>query len=279
LRQILVLSSHLYINATPEKMMVIKDKYYHPNNSILVITGDVKHDKAFELAKSIFGDWSNSGFDPHEKYPIPEFKPLAKTDYFIKELSIAQTPFIMLSWHGPEYRNDSAATLAADLFTTALSLNSSKWHQALIDKGLANYAGVSYTTNRFVGPIQLFVVPNPDKLKECYNEVLNQINQFADPEYLTEEQLQTAKDVFRRNEIRSNEKPSSLSMQLTYWWASTSLDYFTNYVDNVMKVTRQDIANYAAKYIKNKPYVAGMVISPDMNKKYNPGDFFKLKDL
>jgi zinc protease len=274
------IGDHDIINtATPEKMMVIKDKYYHPNNSILVITGDVKHDQAIELAKSVFGDWQNSGFDPHEKYPLPEFKPLAKTDYFVKELSIAQTPFIMLSWHGPEYRKDSAATLAADLFSTALGLNSSKWQQALIDKGLATYAGVTYQTNKYVGPIQLFVVPNPDKLKECYAEVINQINQFSDPDYLTEEQLQTAKDVFRRNEIRSNEKPSSLSMQLTYWWASTSLDYFTYYVDNVMKVTRQDIANYAAKYIKNKPYVAGMVISPDMNKKYNPGEFFKLKDL
>ncbi len=274
------IGDHDIINtATPEKMMVIKDKYYHPNNSVLVITGDVQHDQAFSLAKKVFGDWPNSGFDPHEKYPIPEFKPLTKTEYFIKELSIAQTPYIMIGWHGPEYRSDSAATLAADLFSTALGLNSSKWQQALVDKGLATHASVNYTTNRYVGPIQIFVVPNPEKIKECYAELMNQISQFGDPEYFTEEQLQTAKEVFRRNEIRSNEKPSSLSMQLTYWWASTSLDYFTDYVPNVMKMTRQDIANYVNKYVKNKPFVAGMVISPDMNKKYNPGAFFKPKDL
>jgi zinc protease len=274
------IGEHDVINtATPEKMMVIKDKYYHPNNSILVITGDVKHDQAFALAQKIYGDWQNSGFDPHQKYPIPEFEPLTKTEYFIKESSIAQTPFIMISWHGPEYRTDSAGTLAADIFSTALELNASKWQQALVDKGLATHVNVNYSTNRYVGPIQVFVVPNPDKLKECYSEVMNQINQFADPEYLTEEQLQTAKEVFRRNEIRNNEKPSRLSMQLTYWWASTSLDYFTDYVDNAMKVTRQDITNYVNKYIRNKPYVAGMIISPEMNKKYNPGEFFKTKDL
>lgn len=274
------IGDHDIINtATPEKMMVIKDKYYHPNNSVLVITGDVQHDQAFALAKKVFGDWPNSGFDPHVKYPIPEFKPLTKTEYFIKELSIAQTPYIMIGWHGPEYRSDSAATLAADLFSTALELNSSKWQQALVDKGLATHVSVNYTTNRYVGPIQIFVVPNPEKIKECYAELMNQINQFGDPEYFTEEQLQTAKEVFRRNEIRNNEKPSSLSMQLTYWWASTSLDYFTDYVPNVIKVTRQDIANYVNKYIKNKPFVAGMVINADMNKKYNPGAFFKPKDL
>ena len=66
------IGDHEIINtATPEKMMVIKDKYYYPNNSILVICGDVKHEKAFQLAKNIFGDWKNSGFDPHSKISDP----------------------------------------------------------------------------------------------------------------------------------------------------------------------------------------------------------------
>ena len=42
-----------------------------------------------------------------------------------------------------------------------------------------------------------------------------------------------------------------------------------------MKVTRQDIANYAAKYIVGKPYVAGMIINAEMNKSLNPAAYFK----
>jgi zinc protease len=274
------IGDHNIINtATPEKMMVIKDKYYYPNNSILVITGDVKHDAAFALAQQIFGDWKRSDFDPFVKYPIPEFQPLTKAEYFIKESSIAQTPFIMLNWHGPDYRNDSAATLAADIFSTALDLNSSKWQQALIDKGLATNVGFNYQTAKYVGPIQAFVVPNPTKLKECYTEMMNQISQFADPNYLTEEQLQTAKEVFRRNQIRRNEKPSALGSQLTYWWASTSLDYFNDYLPNLMKVTREDIAAYARKYVVGKPYVAGLIINKEMNESLKPAEFFKSKDF
>lgn len=274
------IGDHDIINtATPEKMMIIKDKYYHPNNSILVITGDVKHDAAFKLADQIYGDWKRSDFDPFQKYPIPEFQPLKKTDYFIKESSIAQTPYIMLNWQGPDYRNDSAATLVADIFSTALELNASKWQQALVDKGLATSVNFSYQTNKFVGPIQLLVVPNPAKLKECYTEVMAQVAQFSDPNYLTEEQLQTAKEVFTRNEIRANEKPSGLGSQLTFWWASTSLDYFTDYLANLKKVTRQDIAAYAAKYVVGKPYIAGMIISPDMNKQLKPADYFKSKEF
>jgi len=274
------IGEHDVINtATPEKMMIIKDKYYHPNNSILIIAGDVKHEDVFKLANDIYGDWKNSGFDPHEKYPIPDFKPLAKNDFFIKESSIAQTPYIMINWHGPEYRKDSAATLAADIFSTALGLNSSKWQQALIDKGLATYAGVGYQTNKYVGPIEIFVLPTPAKMKECYAEVMNQVSQWTDPNYITEDQLETAKQIFLRNEIRRNEKPSSLASNLSFWWASTSLDYFTDYVPGLMKVTRQDIANYAAKYIKGKPFVAGMIINAEMNKQLNPGEYFKSKDF
>ncbi|MEO6289288.1 MAG: pitrilysin family protein, partial [Ginsengibacter sp.] len=66
------IGDHNVINtATPEKMTIIKEKYYYPNNSILVICGDVAHEKAFTLAREIFGDWKKSSFDPHIKYPIP----------------------------------------------------------------------------------------------------------------------------------------------------------------------------------------------------------------
>src|SRR6185312_10768465 len=95
---------HEVINtATPEKMMIIKNKYYFPNNSLLTICGDVKHEEAFALAEKIFGDWESSGFDPIQKYPIPPFKPLDKNDYFVKETTIAQTPEMQFSWQGPSY--------------------------------------------------------------------------------------------------------------------------------------------------------------------------------
>ncbi|HYH14772.1 MAG TPA: insulinase family protein, partial [Flavisolibacter sp.] len=216
--------------------------------------------------------------DPHEKYPVPEFVPLTKTDYFIQESSIAQTPYIMLNWHGPDFRNDSAATLAADVFSTALGLNSSKWQQALIDKGLATYAGISYQTNKYVGPIQIIVVPNPAKMKECYSEMMKQIAQFSDPNYITDEELQTAKEVLVRNEIRNTEKPSGLASQLTYWWASTSLDYYTDYINNLTKVSKKDMVDYVNKYIKGKPYIAGMIINAEMNAQLKPAEYFKQKD-
>jgi zinc protease len=270
------IGEHDVINtATPEKMMTIKDKYYFPNNSILVICGDVNHNDAFAYAGKVFGDWKKSDFDPHEKYPIPEFIPLTKNSTFITESSIAQTPYEMFQWHGPDFRNDSAGTVVADVFSGVLRLNSSKWQQALIDKGLATYADLSYTTNKYVGPISIFAVPNPEKLKEFNQELMNQISHLGDADYFTDEQLATAKEIILRNKIRNSEKPSSLASQLTYQWCSTSLDYFTDYTDACMKVSKKDLQLYAQKYLIGKFFAAGMIINAEMNKQLNPGEYFK----
>jgi zinc protease len=270
------IGEHDVINtATPEKMMVIKDKYYHPNNSLLIIAGDVQPEAAFAQAARIWSDWKHSGFNPIEKYPIPEFKPLAKTEYHIKKSSIANTPYMVFAWQGPSYVQDSAGTVIADVFSAVLRLNASKWQQALVDKGLATWADVRYSTNHFTGPIEAWVIPNPTKVKECYAEVMNQLRQFTNPEYFTEDQLRTAREVIRRDQVRSKEKPSSLTMQLSYQWASTSLEYYTDYEANLMRVSRQDLANYAKRYIDGKPYVAGLIINEDMAKTVQPETFFK----
>jgi zinc protease len=269
---------HDIINtATPEKMMVIKNKYYFPNNSLLTICGDVHHEEAFAMAEKIFGDWQSSGFDPIQKYPIPPFKPLTQSSFFVKESTIAQTPFMDFAWQGPSYLTDSASTIAADVFSTIVGLNSSKLQQALVDKGLASDVSLNYQTSKYVGPISIFVVPNPNKVKECYTELMNQLSQFNNPDYFTDAQLADAKAILLRDDMRAKEKPSSLPSQVSYTWCSTSLNYYTDNTDDYQKVTRADIKKYLETYLVGKPFVGGIIISPDLNKTVNAASFFVAK--
>jgi len=41
-----------------EDILVLHDKYYRPDNAILVIGGDIKSNEAFRLAEKSFGDWA-----------------------------------------------------------------------------------------------------------------------------------------------------------------------------------------------------------------------------
>jgi zinc protease len=172
---------------------------------------------------------------------------------------------------------DSASVVAADVFSTILGLNSSKLQQALVDKGLASGVSFGYTTCKYVGPIDMFVNPNPNKLKECYAEIMNQISHFADPNYFTDEQLNDAKAILVRNSIQRKEKPSSLPSQASYQWCSTSLNFYTDLDNNYQKVTREDIIRYINKYIAGKPMVAGLIIKPELSKQLDAKTFFAAK--
>ncbi len=262
----------IILSATPEKMKVIQEKYYYPNNSMIVIAGDVNHKEVFEQVNTIFGDWKKAEFNIFEKYPIPEFQPLNETAYFITENANAKTPIILASLHGPDTRNDIPATYAADVFSFVLEQKSSKFQKDLIDAGLAFQAQVGYSTCKYVGPIQIFLVPNPAKVKEAYAKLQEHINMWDSEDYITDEQLETAKNLLAISQTRERESTSSYVHNVTYWWASASIDYYTGYIDNIKKVTKADIRNYVQEYIKNRPMVTGLLLSPEMKKSMNVTD-------
>ncbi|MFT6881614.1 MAG: zinc protease [Marinoscillum sp.] len=265
-----VIGDHdVILTATTEKMKTVQGKYYHPNNSIIVVAGDVKHAEVEKMVEGIYGDWKSSDFDPFEKYPIPEFTPLEQDLYYITENENARTPIAMMRYHGPDTRNDIPGTYAADVFSFILSQRSSKLQQRLIDSGLALNVNVGYQTNKYVGPINIFLVPNPTKVKEAFAALEEEMALWDTDDYFTDEQMETAKNSLAVSDAYSKEQTSEFIHTVTYWWASASIDYYTNYVENLQEVTREDIKKYVQTYIKGQPSVTGLLLSPSMKADMN----------
>jgi len=271
-----VIGNHdVILSATPAKMDAIQAKYYWPNNSLLVIAGDVNVEEAFAQAEQIFGSWKRSDFDPFEKWPIPEMKPLARHDHYIVESDKTPIPYLLISWHGPDTRNDIPATYAADVFSFIVNQNGSKMKQALINSGLAQQADVNYYTQKYTGPISFMVSPNPGKIQECYQEVLKQISRWDEDDYLSDVQIERAKRLLSIEQVKRREVTSEYAHLLSFWWASASVDYYTHYEENLNKITRKDLLDYVRKYIKDKPYCAGMMLDKTTIQSVKPQEFFK----
>jgi zinc protease len=120
----------------------------------------------------------------------------------------------------------------------------------------------------------LFVVPNPDKIKECMAEVKRQLELMDKDDYVTDEQITTSKQKLGILKVQEEEVASDFVQVLSFWWSSASLDYYTTYNTRLNKVTRADLQSYVRKYIKNKPYCAGMLINPQLAAQVNPKTFF-----
>jgi len=253
------------LTADREKMKTIQQRYYVPNNSALLIAGDIKHEKVFKWAKKVFSSWPR-GEDPFVKFPAPDHPPLMKSEMVIVEKPVNAVT-ILINLHGPSVRRDPPATYAADVFSYILSQPNSKFYQELIDSGVLTGVSFSYYTLDKTGPITLLAQTTADKYNAAVQAIWAQAQKFTDPDYYTDEQLANSKHQLEINETYSHEKPSTYVHSIGFWWSVASLDYYLSYVANLRKVTREDINTYIRRYIQNAPYIMGVMLSPEDRRK------------
>ncbi len=261
-------------NATPEMMETIKERYYHPNNCLLIIAGDVDSRSTLVMAEKIFEDWTHSGASPFVRHPVPEIVPIYHSSQVVTETDLAKAPSYMIQLHGPDFRHDVTGTIAADVFSYILQQENSRLKQALVETGLALDVSLGYYTQRYIGPIDIRLTPAPGMLATAYDTLMNEISNWNDSDYFTDEQMQNAKEMLTIQAAFQQEKTSEFAHTVSFFWASTSLDYFGDYTKNVQAITREDITEYIERYIIDKPYVAGLLISPEMRASMETDSFF-----
>ena len=251
--------------ATTAMMRLIQSRYYVPNNSTLVVTGDVKPEEIFQMTQDLFGDWPRRDKDPFVEFPLVEHPPLAKSEGVIIKQPV-QNVIIQIGWHGPSIGKDNAATYAADVFSFILRQPNSRFQRALIDSGLVTGIDLSYYTQRNVGPIYLTAQTSPEKAQAAVHAIYNEVAHFNDKDYFTDEQLESAKALLEADDLYSREKLSDYSHTLSFWWASTGIDYFRGYLPTLRRTSRADISRYVTTYIQGKPHVGLALISEEAQR-------------
>ncbi len=249
----------------PEKLREIQRKYYVPNNSALIVTGDVDPKRVFQLAEAVFGDWAR-GDDPFAKDPIPPIPDLTRDEALIVEQPVNAVT-IMFEWQGPSVRKDPQATFAADVFSDALNQPVSTLQQRLVETGLFQSVGVNYYTLDNKGPISILGQTTPERVKEAIVALDREIARFADPGYISQEQLVNVKAERAVETAYGEDRASGFAHTLGFWWSVSGLEYYMGYIDGMAKQTLADLQGYARKYIVGKPRIVGVLIDPESRKR------------
>ncbi len=252
--------------ATTAMMRLIQGRYYVPNNSALVLTGDVSPEDVFSMAQEFYGDWQRRAKDPFVEFPLVEHPPLAKSEGAVIVQAV-QNVIINIGWHGPSIGKDNPATYAADVFSFILSQPNSRFQRNLVDTGLVTAIGIGYYTQRNVGPISIIAQTTPEKAHAAIKAIYNELSHFNDKDYFTDEQLESAKGLLEADDLYSREKLSDYTHTLSFWWASTGLEYFRGYLGRLRATSRTDISRYITTYIQAKPHVGLALLSAEAQAK------------
>ena len=251
----------IILTTTPEKMRTIQRKYYVPNNSVLIVAGDVVPTAVFKLAEQELGSWPR-GKDPFIDDPVPPIPALANSEGVVVEGPVNAIT-VQLQWQGPSVGRDPASTYAADVFSDVLNAPQSQFQQTLVDSGLWQAVGVNYYTLNHTGPITISGQTSPDQLRAALKALEGEIVKFDRPGYFSQAELEAQKAHRAVTSAFDRERSSGFAHTLGFWWSVASLEYYMGYVDNMASQSIADLQAYARKYIVGHPRITGVLLSPE----------------
>ena len=214
----------IVLTTTPEKMRTIQHKYYVPNNSALIVAGDVVPSVIFVLAEQELGSWQR-GADPFLQDPIPAIPPLRGSQGIVVEGPVNGVT-IQLQWQGPSVGLDPRSTYAADVFSDVLNDPQSQFQQRLVDSGLWQAVGVNYYTLNHTGPITISGQTTPEQLRAALKALEAEIAKFDQSGYFTQSELEAQKAHRAVTSAFDRERSSGFAHTLGFWWSVASLEYY-----------------------------------------------------
>jgi zinc protease len=248
------------LGVTPEHLKTIFDRYYIPNNSALMVSGDVDPQKVFAAAADRFGSWERAA-DPYKAYPVPPMPPLAKSNGVVVTGDVNEIT-VEIQWQGPSVRANTDDTYAADVFSAFVDDEQSALQKRLVDSGVFHTASFGYETLDHTGPITFYGTTSMDKLAAALTVLQAELMNMGRADYFDPELLKVVEK--RRSVATAFELEESIGLAHTvaYWWSTAGLDYYLGYTDNLSRRSSADLSGFVGRYLGGKTFVIG-VLTPE----------------
>jgi zinc protease len=202
----------------------------------------------------------------------PAFPPFPKTLEFIMTRPNVQNATVQIAFDGPKARTQPKDSFAADVLNQLLDHRGGTFYKKFVDSGLTFGAGLSYYTESQAGQVDLYAETTPESAVKVREMLLDEPKEWLKKGYFTDEQLEDVRRNLLINHKREVNQPSEYIKSLAFWWAVTGMSYYDSYLDNLKKTGFDQVHAFVRKYLVGKPYVAGILMSPEDAKKA------KLKD-
>ena len=239
--------------STLKEFLDFNKKYYIPANSVLTIAGDIDVNKTKQLVESYFAEIPSGPAPIKTKFTeAPITKEIIDTAYD----SNIQIPAIMAAYRTPGMTGKESKIL--EMASAVLSQgNSSRMYTKMVDTkknslqvGSFNYALEDY------GAYITYALPNNGTsldtlLKDMDDEVVKLQN-----ELISEKEFTKLQNQFENNYIGANTRMLGVAENLadgyTFYHNTNNIN---TELDELRKITRQDIQNITKKYLNKNQRV------------------------
>lgn len=233
--------------AKDEEFQMFYDKFYVPNNAVLVLAGDIEIDETKELVKKYFSDIPRGKHDlSREKIVEPELGGEVRDTIFDN----VQLPLIVQAYRTPAMGTEDYYAL--DMLGTLLSKGqSSRLYKSLVDEQQKAIQAGSFPMPFNEPSVTLaYALPNMGvDCKDLENAIDAEI-QKVQKELITEREFQKLKNQFENDIVKGNMKVATRANSLArYYTYFKDTEMINTELDKYLAVTREDIQRVANKYL------------------------------
>ena len=236
------------------------DRYYRPNNSIIVVVGDFDAAELETLVRRYYGDWEAGDFEP----VIPVEPPQTRERTATASWPNPTLPFLMIGYHGPAFSDQALDMPALDVMSQLLFSETSPLFQKLyleeqVVDALSGGALDSRDTPLFT---ILARVTDPDRVDYVRDEISAAIERIK-TEPLDETVLADTKSHMRYAFAMGLDNPQSVAETLGHYLQLTGdPETVTRVYALYDAVTADDIRKMAQRYFPDTNRTV-VVLSPE----------------
>lgn len=228
------------------------DKYYRPNNAVLVVAGDVEPDTVKALAEKTFGKVARGPDLPPRVRPVePEQNTRRTVTLSDARVSV---PSFSTQWVVPSYHTGKPGEAEAlDLLAEILGggTRSRLYQQLVVKQGIASGVGAYFQgTMLDATNFTVYATPSGDaKLADVEAAVNAEVTRIA-REGVTEEEVDKAKLRLERSMVFARDKQETMANMYGATLATGgTVEDIRKWPDRIGKVTADEVKAVAARYL------------------------------
>jgi len=231
--------------------------YYAPNNAVIVMVGDFDSAEMLSKIKAAYGKIPRGPEAP--KLTVVE--PPQRGEKRVTLKKDAELPILLMLHHAPNLHSQDSYAL--DLLSMVLAGGkSSRLYQELVYRkrlvrGIdADYNGVSVDATGFTVSAQL--LPGAELVK--VEREIERLLDDAKVRLVSERELQKAKNQIEAAFVFAQDSIFGQAMKIGYYEMVGGWRLVDAYLDNMRRVTREDLRRVAQKYLQRDNRTVGMLI-------------------
>ena len=222
------------------------DRYYRPNNSIVVVVGDFDAGRLEALIEQYYGDWARGDFEPN----IPVEPPQTRERIDAVTWPNPTLPFLMLAYHAPPFSDQTIDKPALDVLSQLLFAETAPLFRKLYLEEQVVDVLTGGAGDRRDAPLFTILarITDPTRVDYVRDAIVEEIDRLK-VESVDDAVLAATKSHMRYGFVRGLDNPAGVAQMMGHYLQLTEDPQTVNRVYRLYDaVTADDIRRLATVY-------------------------------